>query len=104
MDLIELIYKLTENLPSKEQFGLISQMRRAAVSIPSNTCLPAEPVAEVGKQPSRLEYHQRCVNLEGFVLQNLRCATRSAGRSLKVMEDNQPEIIFNFFLLPEDHF
>jgi four helix bundle protein len=36
MDLIESIYKLTGNLPSKEQFGLISQMRRAAVSIPSN--------------------------------------------------------------------
>ena len=36
MDLVELIYQITEKLPSKEQFGLISQMRRAAVSIPSN--------------------------------------------------------------------
>lgn len=41
MDLVESIYRITEKLPSKEQFGLISQMRRAAVSIPSNTCLPA---------------------------------------------------------------
>lgn len=36
MDLVELIYKITENFPSKENFGLISQMRRAAVSVPSN--------------------------------------------------------------------
>ncbi len=30
------IYKLTSMLPASEQFGLISQMRRCAVSIPSN--------------------------------------------------------------------
>jgi len=30
------IYKLTENFPAKEQFGLVSQMRRAAASIPMN--------------------------------------------------------------------
>jgi four helix bundle protein len=30
------IYQLTEFLPRSEQFGLVSQMRRSAVSIPSN--------------------------------------------------------------------
>lgn len=30
------MYKQTENFPSGEKFGLTSQMRRAAVSIPSN--------------------------------------------------------------------
>ena len=34
--LVKLIYALTRNFPSDEQFGIISQMRRAAVSIPSN--------------------------------------------------------------------
>ena len=36
MKLVVLIYKATRNFPKHEQFGLISQMRRAAVSIPSN--------------------------------------------------------------------
>lgn len=30
------IYKVTEKFPQKEQFGLTNQLRRAAVSIPSN--------------------------------------------------------------------
>lgn len=30
------IYQVTNEFPSNEQYGLISQMRRAAVSIPSN--------------------------------------------------------------------
>jgi four helix bundle protein len=36
MVLVELIYKITKSIPSHEQWGLISQMRRAAVSVPSN--------------------------------------------------------------------
>lgn len=30
------VYKATERLPKSEQYGLISQMRRAVVSIPAN--------------------------------------------------------------------
>ena len=36
IELVEKIYKLTALFPKEEIYGLISQMRRAAVSIPSN--------------------------------------------------------------------
>jgi four helix bundle protein len=36
MSLVVAIYELTAELPSDERFGLVSQMRRAAISIPSN--------------------------------------------------------------------
>ena len=36
MKLIVEIYGITDKFPSGERFGLVSQMRRAAVSIPSN--------------------------------------------------------------------
>jgi four helix bundle protein len=36
MDLADLIYTVTEPFPKREWFGLAHQMRKAAVSVPSN--------------------------------------------------------------------
>jgi len=36
VELVTEIYRVTEKLPKEERYGLISQMERAAVSIPAN--------------------------------------------------------------------
>lgn len=36
LELVKLVYELTQILPSREQFSLTDQMRRAAISVVSN--------------------------------------------------------------------
>lgn len=49
MDLVTAVYLLTEHFPKLEQFGLTSQMRRCAVSIPSN-------IAEGSKRSTKADF------------------------------------------------
>lgn len=49
--LVKGIYKLTEKFPKHEVYGLVSQMRRSAISIPSN-------VAEGFRRYHNKEYRQ----------------------------------------------
>jgi four helix bundle protein len=51
VDLAELSYRLTEQFPPREMYGLSSQMRRAGVSVASN-------IAEGYGRGSRREYVQ----------------------------------------------
>ncbi len=51
MDLVTDIYKLTYEFPKEELYGLSNQMRRAAVSIPSN-------IAEGAARNSKKEFIQ----------------------------------------------
>lgn len=46
-----MVYEITDDFPSKEQFNLTSQIRRCAVSIPSN-------IAEGQKRGSSKEFKQ----------------------------------------------
>jgi four helix bundle protein len=51
MELVREIYRVTRTFPKDEQYGLVSQLRRAAVSIPSN-------LAERYGRNTRKELHQ----------------------------------------------
>ena len=52
------IYKITKNFPQEEKFGLITQLRRASVSIPSN-------IAEGSKRSTRKDYRSFLVKAYG---------------------------------------
>ncbi|NNL78633.1 MAG: four helix bundle protein [Desulfobacterales bacterium] len=49
LKIVTKIYKITAQYPADEKFGLVSQMRRAAVSIPSN-------IAEGAARNSKKEF------------------------------------------------
>ena len=49
MDLVVIIYDLTADFPSNEKYGLVTQMQKAAVSIPSN-------IAEGRRRGTRKDY------------------------------------------------
>jgi four helix bundle protein len=49
IELVKEVYKITQKFDKNEQYGLVSQMRRSAVSIPSN-------IAEGSRRNSLLEY------------------------------------------------
>jgi len=51
IEFVTKIYKVTESFPDSEKFGLISQIRRSAVSIPSN-------ISEGAARSSKKEFIQ----------------------------------------------
>ena len=51
MDLVMAVYESTEHFPKSEIFGLISQMRRCSVSIPSN-------IAEGSRRRTQKDFRQ----------------------------------------------
>lgn len=51
IDFVTKVYKITSNFPKEELYGITSQIRRAAISIPSN-------IAEGAARKSVIEFRQ----------------------------------------------
>ena len=62
VDLVEEIYRITKCFPKEETYGLTSQMRRAAVSVPSN-------IAEGQGRSSRGEFCQFLGHAKGSLFE-----------------------------------
>jgi four helix bundle protein len=62
MNLVLEVYRCTKTFPREEIYGLVSQMRRAAVSIPSN-------IAEGKGRYTRKELTQFLLNARGSLLE-----------------------------------
>ncbi len=60
IELAKIVYQLTGKLPTEKRYGLVSQMRRAAVSVPSN-------LAEGQARKSTAEFIQFISIAEGSV-------------------------------------
>ena len=58
MDLVTAVYRASQGFPKEEIFGLVSQIRRSAVSVPSN-------IAEGHARTSRKEFQYFLSNARG---------------------------------------
>jgi four helix bundle protein len=58
MDLVTAVYRASQGFPKEEIFGLVSQIRRAAVSVPSN-------IAEGHARTSKKEFQYFLSNARG---------------------------------------
>jgi four helix bundle protein len=58
--LVKHVYEMTQAFPAEERYGLVSQMRRAAVSVPSN-------IAEGQARHTTREFIQFVSHAEGSV-------------------------------------
>ncbi len=72
MDLVEEVYRFTAKYPDRETYGLTIQMRRAAVSIPSN-------IAEGHSKGETREYLRHLSIVQGLMAE-LQTQIEIAGR------------------------
>jgi four helix bundle protein len=90
MILVEDVYRLTSSFPTTERFGITSQMRRAAISIPSN-------IAEGYGRGTRGEYLNQLSVANGSVCELetlLYLAERLSYAQFKALETMRQNLIY----------
>jgi len=95
MELVTEIYRITQDFPKEELFGLTSQLRRAAVSIPSN-------IAEGKGRLSKGEFRQFLGHARGslaeletqiLIAQNLHYLSEAEANKLLVMVEEMGKVL-----------
>ena len=81
MELVELVYKLTQTFPDVEKFNLVTQINRSAVSVPSN-------IAEGKGRNSDKEFKQFLYIARGSLCE-LRTQLELARRLRYIKSDRQ---------------
>ena len=84
MRLVKLVYALSEKFPSREQFALSSQLRRAVVSVPTN-------IAE-GNGRFSAKYQLRFFEIAYGSLMEVFCQIKIARELDYISETEQSEI------------
>lgn len=86
IEIVKLVYTLSDKLPKEEKFGLRSQITRAAVSVPSN-------IAEGCSRNSEIEFKRYLEIAIGslFEVETQLVITKELG----FIEPNELEFIFN---------
>jgi four helix bundle protein len=87
MSLVEAIYVATSQLPRVEIYGLSTQMRRAAISIPCN-------IAEGQGRRTRKEF-RRFLSIAHGSLRELETQTMIAGRLGYLSPESQSQILLS---------
>jgi four helix bundle protein len=95
-DLALRVYKATKNYPREEIYGLVSQLRRSAVSLPCN-------IAEGYRRRSRKEYIQflhialgSCSELEILLVlsRDLRFLDESEAKELYSLQEESSRLLY----------
>lgn len=85
MNLVEKVYRLTRRFPKQETYGLVSQIQRAAVSIPSN-------IAE-GHTREHLKEYLHYLSVAQASLAELETQVEISGRLKYLLSDQLKELL-----------